>query len=88
MDKLIRGIRYLFFITAILVVLFILVGHSNAQLYFPFTSGLSDFYNFGTTRYGTLFGLSPVSPFGTGVGYYGLIDPIWWGIGLYPWLYY
>jgi hypothetical protein len=50
----------------------------NAQFYFPVTSGLSSFYHYGTSRYGNLFGLSGIMPYGIGYGIWGY--PYGWNI--------
>jgi hypothetical protein len=71
------------FLLAIMILLiqFMLkqVNYAAAQFYFPVTSGASNFYNYGTLRYGNLFGLSGMIPFDMGLGFYGIFN------GFYGW---
>ena len=68
-----------FLMTIILCLEFMLiqVNYSIAQFYFPVTSGASTFYNYGTLRYGNLYGLSATTPFGMGMGFYGIFHGFW-----------
>lgn len=79
----------------------ITIEMAEAQFYFPVTSGLSDFYNFGTFRYGALFGLSGTPPFmganlywgpnvffGCPGGVFAGLYDIMWPFGSYLWPYY
>ncbi|MBN2374087.1 hypothetical protein JXL19_09900 [bacterium] len=86
------------------IVIFIRADFVRAQFYFPVTTGILDFYNFGTMRYGSLFGLSGTIPtFLSGAGLIGSAYPfepfysggvfggfygITWPFGVYPWPYF
>jgi len=64
--------------TCLVNVLLIHIVCVHAQFYFPFTSGLSPYYHYGTLRYGTLFGLSGMMPYGMEWGSWGV--PYGWNI--------
>ena len=100
--KKIPWLLVLWIIVTIMAV-FMIVDFACAQFYFPVTSGLSNFYNFGTLRYGTLFGLSgTIAPFitgpnpflsanafGAGIGeVFGGFYGITGPFGLYAWPYF
>ena len=68
----------LYFIMLVyLIVLFIEVNTAMAQFYFPVTSGASNFYNYGTSRYGNLYGLSWTMPYGMGLAPYSFMNGFW-----------
>ena len=74
-----RGIPWLSILLAIVSIaaIFLIVDFAYAQFYFPVTSGLSDYYNFGTLRYGNLFGLSGTVPFIIAPDYYWSAFTFW-----------
>jgi len=78
----VKMVHIIWCIMLVLICLYILMGtvrFADAQWYFPVTSGLGDFYHYGTLRYGTLYGLSWVSPFGFGGWPYSLFgSPFVW----------
>lgn len=58
-----KNIYYTFFYSILYITVnSILLLPLYAQFYFPITSGISEFYNYNTLRYGSFYGLSWTFP--------------------------